>query len=535
VTHRASFVLSLCSALLIPLGARAQSEAPVAPPVEAPPADVAPAPEAPVAPSEAAPAPEAPLEEQKPAEAAPSDPAAPVIDPAAPATDPAAPALDPAAAPASDAPTEAFAPAAPVAQEPAPTPEPAPAPATPEPATPAPAEASATAAVTLNDKATAPVPTGDNSKDQEARCATLFAQGQTALAQAEGCASGEAPIYAGSQVGLTQLTAPASRTLPDSDNGFYALNLYLAPRFRLTERWAMFADVTLGYEATTPDFANERHEVVATDTRVQFSGVLGSLGGVNFSTGPRVIIPTSKPSWAANVIGGLGVSLSAVKNFDVLSGLAFQGVGVVTHVFSSGLTRKIREGEAPPCQATNGSGSFATECPAGNLRVVQDQFVAASSATLNIDDQWSAGLGYSYRWNLIKPFDDSVSEQVVIDTIGGPTVVDDIDENPIDDTRWRRSGTFSLSVNYQPAPWLFATLSGSTTVCYDLPYGSQGAFGGCSGGMKQSDWWLRNPIANKFTNVSLSLTVPIDAFVEAVTKGGADDKKTAKAKAKAKL
>jgi hypothetical protein len=542
VTHRASFVLSLCFALATPLGARAQSPAAPAPaappPVTAPAAPVDPAAPAPVDPN----APAAPAPAQPPA-AAPVDPnAAPAVPvdpsaaPAAPVDPNAAPAapVDPSAAPAvpvdpAAAPAALDTPPAPVAEpEPAPAPAPAPAP-TPQATTPAPAEAKAS----IDATASAPKPGGAGDKADEARCAQLFAQGQTALAQAEGCAGGENPIYAGSQVSLTQTTAPAYRTMPDNDNGFYGLNLYLAPRFRLTESWALFADVTLGYEATVPDDTMQRHQVQSSDTRIQFSGVLGTLGGVTFITGPRLIVPTSKFSWAGDVVAGLGTSLGAVKNFEVLSGLAVSLTGVYTHIFSRNLTvePRGRGTDKYECQGSTASETRPAECVAGTLRLTQDQFRVAPSVSLNVNEQWSTGLSYVYGWNLVKRFEN---DEIVVDTLAGPTVVDDISDNPIDDTRWRRSGSLTASVNYQPAPWLIATLSGNTSVCYSLPSGFQSSMGGCSGGMKSADWSLRNPIANKYSTISLALTVPVDAFIKAVT-SNETEQKTAKSKSKPKI
>lgn len=529
MTHRATFVLSLCFALATPLGVRAQSPTPATPADPAAPAAPAAPAEAPAAPAEAAPeappaAPAAPSTPAEPAAPAPADPAAPVAgEPVAPVDPGAAPAVDPNALTAPEA--------QPAPEQPAPAPEPAPAPAPVEATPPV-----AAAKVSLDTTSSTAKADAAAKKADEARCAQLFAQGQTALAQAEGCAGGENPIYAGSQIGFTQITAPAYRTFPDNDNGFYALNLYLAPRFRITEKWALFADVTLGYEATVPDDTQQRHQVQSTDTRIQFSGVLGSVGGVTFITGPRIIIPTSKFSWAGDVYAGLGTSLGAVKNFKVLAGLATSLTGVYTHVFSDNLVAEPRGRGTERYQCNAGTASEVTpyECVAGTARLVQDQFRIAPAVSLNVNEQWSTGLSYVYGWNLVKKFNPEVQDSIVIDTVAGPTEVDGISDNVIDDTRWRRSGSFTAQVNYQPAPWLIATLSGNTSVCYNLPSGIQSSLGGCSGGMKSADWWLRNPIANKYSTISLSLTVPVDAFIKAVT-SNETEQKTAKGKSKPKI
>jgi hypothetical protein len=97
------------------------------------------------------------------------------------------------------------------------------------------------------------------------------------------------------------------------------------------------------------------------------------------------------------------------------------------------------------------------------------------------------------------------------------------------DNRVRRFGSLGLSVSYQPAPWFIASLQGSTSVCYNLPSGGQSVFGGCAGGLTSSSFWTRNPIANKFSNVGLQFTIPIDALYETI-RSSDGEKQTAKAR-----
>jgi hypothetical protein len=270
--------------------------------------------------------------------------------------------------------------------------------------------------------------------------------------------------------------------------------------------------------------------VQSSNTRIVVSGLLGSVGGVAFAASPRIVVPTSKFAWSAKMIAGVGTGLNASKNFEVLSGLGVSLGGAYTHTFSNALTRQIREGDAPTCKGTAGQD---IDCVAGGLRIVQDNFVVGPSVNLAVNDQWSVGASYSYAWALAKPWDDSVKDTVVIETAGGPTEVV-VSDNPVEDNRWRRSGSFSLSANYQPAPWLIATLGANTSVCYAFDVGFQSSTGGCAGGNKNSDWWLRNPIANKFSTISLSLTVPVDALIDAVSKKETEAK-TAKSKSKSKI
>lgn len=353
--------------------------------------------------------------------------------------------------------------------------------------------------------------------DQE-RCAQLMAQGQAALAQAEGCGGGDQPIWAGSIVSLSQTTAPASRLLPDNNNAFYALGVYIAPRITLTQKWALNADMSLAYELTTPDSETERNQVQRSDVRLTANGNLGSMGGFTFTGGPRLTAPTSLASRAAETYLGTGAVLNIIKTFDVLDGLALIAGGAYSHTWSGRLTPKILSDNAPQCQTTTGGDSLTT-CAAGNTRVVQDSFRAVSAASLNFTPVVNMQLSYVYGWSLVKPFDE---ETVTVDLPTGPA---ETDANVIEATRWRRFGSLGLSVSYQPATWFIASLQGSTSVCYSSADGGQSALGGgCSGGLATSSQALRNPIANKFSNLGLQFTIPLDALCEAVKSNSGEAK-----------
>ena len=364
-------------------------------------------------------------------------------------------------------------------------------------------------------------------QDKDARCAQLLAQGNLALAQAEGCGGGSAPIYSGSLVSLSQSVAPFASTLP-YNNSFAAMSLYLAPRIRLTDKWALSSDITLAYEFTKPDDTTYAHELYRSDTRVGVTGLLFTVKDFTFTGGARVSLPTSKSSWASKVFG-TGVVLNVVRQFDVLDGLAFSLGTSYTHNWSKYLTRPVL-GDAPPCTSPSGD---AMPCSASNARLGQDSIRATGSASLNFTQQWNIQASYFYGWNLAKPFkDDSVT---INDPVTGEITVDNSD-NTLDDNRWRRFGYLGLSASYQPVSWFIGSLQTSTGVCYDSDSGSMGITGGCAGGGNHSDFFTSNPIINKFSTVSLQLTVPVDAFIQAITSGSTNEqKKTAKAKSKAKL
>jgi hypothetical protein len=351
--------------------------------------------------------------------------------------------------------------------------------------------------------------TKEQAEAQRERCDQLLAQGQTALAQAEGCGGEGGPSWAGTIVSFSQTTAPLWRTLPNDSNGFYGLSLYLGPRLAINERWAVNADVSLAYEVTPPDDATQRHQVWSTDTRVTAVGNLGSVGGFTFTGGPRLVVPTSELSWAADVFAGTGAVLSIVRSFDVLAGLAISVGGSYTHIWSNNLTREVRGTKAPSCAGLSRDAFVA--CAAGQYRVVQDAFRAMGAFSLNVTPKLNLQLNYIYGWNLVKPFSDLTP---VIDIMSGPVTLDGASVLP--DNRMRRRGDFLLAFSYQPTSWLIATLQGTTSVCYDQAYGGQSALGGCAGGLKTSDFWLRNPLVNKFSTLALQLTVPVDAFVRTI-------------------
>jgi hypothetical protein len=359
----------------------------------------------------------------------------------------------------------------------------------------------------------------DKQADAE-RCAQLMAQGNSALAQAEGCGGGDTPVFAGSIVTLSQAAAPGSGTLPDGDNHYAALSIYIAPRLRLTETWALIADTTAAYEQTVPDDTSDRHELWWTDPRVTAIGNLGSLGGFSFAGGPRLIVPVSRTSRSANALVGAGATMNIVRALDVLGGLAFVVGGSYAHTFYTGTQRTVTGDDANARQCDDVTGS-AVSCPVGGLAAVQDALRATAIVSLNVNEQWSLQAAYLHGWNHAQKLNDLDGSLPGVIANGSP-----VEEND-DATRWRRIGSLSLTVNYQPTDWVIASLGGNTSVCYSADSGGQSALGGCSGGAKTSDFWLRNPVVNKFSTVSLSFTIPIDAVYLRIKNREGEEKRAA--------
>jgi hypothetical protein len=386
-----------------------------------------------------------------------------------------------------------------------------------EPSVQAPAAPAAT--VSMSTQTSKVAASGETEPDAE-RCAQLMAQGNSALAQAEGCGGGDTPIFAGSIITLSQSGAPASSSLPDADNRFAALSLYVAPRLRLTERWAIIADTTMAYEQTIPDDTSDRHEVWWTDPRITAIGNLGSLGGFSFAGGPRVIVPVSRPSRSANALLGTGAALNIVRPLDVLGGLAFVVGGSYARTFYTSSSRSVTGDDANAEQCDDVTGS-SVSCPVAGAASVQDALRASAIASLNVNTQWSVQAAYLHGWNHARKLNEADGALPGVISNGSALEADS------DATRWRRIGSLSLNVNYQPTDWVIASLGGNTSVCYSADSGGQSALGGCSGGAKTSDFWLRNPVVNKFSTVSVSFTIPIDAVYLRIKNHEGEEKRAA--------
>jgi hypothetical protein len=332
---------------------------------------------------------------------------------------------------------------------------------------------------------------------------------------------------------LLQWVAPMHRTLPNTQDGFYALALYLAPRYSLNQDWALTADVTVSYEVTPPDDAEQRHKVWTTDTRLTALGNWGTYKGFTFTGGPRLVLPTSQASWAAKVYVGTGGVVSVTRSFDVLAGSSVNIASDYWHTWSGDLTPEIRDGNPPTCASVGSGNGASTDCTAGSSRVIQDSIRLFSIYALNFTPAWNLQVAYLYGWRLVKPFRDDTP---TVEIASGPVQLDR--EASLADSRWRRYGDFEVALSYQPASWLITSLTAATVVCYDHAYGAFSANGvvgngTCSGGMKSSDFWLRNPIANKFTTVALQLTVPIDALLAHLSTTSASGQRKSAAKSHA--
>lgn len=362
------------------------------------------------------------------------------------------------------------------------------------------------------------------------RCTVLMAQGQSALAQAEGCGGDDQPIFAGSLLSLTQTGAPASRTLPDGSNRFAALSVYLAPRLTLSSRWALIADVTMAHEQTVPDDTSDRQEVQFTDPRLLAVGNLGKLAGFSFTASPRITIPVSAPSRKAKAALGTGMGLNIIRTFDVLEGLALVAGGTYNHTFARNV---VRTSDDVSNRCNDISGSKVT-CPISGVGIVQDAFRVSGTASLNFTSKVSAQLQYMYGWNLVKKLSELPTSIPGVISDDSP-VLEGEDELDRDVSRWRKLGSLTLAVNYQAAEWVTATLQGNTSVCYNVADGMQSSLGGCAGGAKTSDFWLRNPIANKFSTLALSFTIPLDIVYTRIKNREGEEKRSAQKRSASKL
>jgi len=208
---------------------------------------------------------------------------------------------------------------------------------------------------------------------------------------------------------------------------------------------------------------------------------------------------------------------------DVLDGLALILGGAYNHTFAQNVVRS-NEDRDDRCNDISGT---VVSCPVGNLGIVQDTFRAVGTASLSFNSKISAQAQYLYGWNFVKKLSDLPSSIPGVWSDDTPVRAGEA-ELDRDVTRWRRIGSLTLAVNYQPVDWVIASLQGNTSVCYAFADGSQSSLGGCSGGSKQSDFALRNPIVNKFSTIALSFTIPIDVVYTRIKNRSGDEKRTAK-------
>lgn len=394
----------------------------------------------------------------------------------------------------------------------------------------------------VSDDATASTSSaGAAGMSKEERCAQLMAQGQQAVAAAEGCGGGSAPAWAGTTVNFGQSVAPMTGTLPDNDNGFYALSLSGLGRWALHPRVALLLRMAAFYEVTTPDF-DSTSRIRPTDANLTVQVNMGSIGGFNFSGGPRISAPTSRESIAANAYLGTGVVLNIIRPINFLQGLALGVGGSYAHNWAGTNTREIRDNNDDPVTLTGPDAPIANEpvvvggsrkpicatsagasapCPAGALATVGDAFRVGAFGQLGLTSKLSINASYLYGFNLARPIEDTGL------VIGGETLVDEVQRRG-GATRWRRFGSLSYGAAYQAAPWLTASLSVSTSVCYNFGSGFQDATGGCAGGSKNLPFFNRNPLFNRHSTVGLTMSVPIEPLVKAIQAGPKETKTVAR-------
>ncbi|MBI4816811.1 MAG: hypothetical protein HY791_11165 [Deltaproteobacteria bacterium] len=272
----------------------------------------------------------------------------------------------------------------------------------------------------------------------------------------------------------------ASRSAEPTYNPYYAHQLSIRASYHFSELFGASAELGVSQELTDADDTTSKHEALLDD--VVLRGTLGgiSLAGLELSASLSLALPFSKASAAESRIVAVSPALQVTKSFDVASGLELSlrtRATIFTHRYT---TLQL---DVPWARCDDDS----FEC--GSYRHTGDRN-PASQLDLGggVDLQVTEELGFSASYQVRRTQLYAIHEARV-QTLTGPAQTSDAR----DDVSARYSHTFALDGTYSVSKELGVTL-GLVTAHPQL----------------KPDSTYRVPLFNRFTQLSLDLTVSLD-------------------------
>lgn len=366
-----------------------------------------------------------------------------------------------------------------------------------------PPPAASSEAVGANDLAVPTVVGDDEPAEPDADAAGAEAAGDTAAEAEEAPAA--APPGAGKPVthrwrnsfftwsnnlDLGTLAPGLNQTF----NPTYSWGFSLQPRWYLGPSLFLRVNQTASIEWTDTDFRARNREFVLNDTSIDIlEGNLASVGGVTFSAGGRVILPTSIASQNATmIIGGGGFGLARYTVPNVLKGLILIGsAGYTYRHFDQNVPSLDLDEDEPPVNAgVNTVGREGTlPNSAHSFGVgISGVLVATGKLFVNTSFSWTRGWGIPLAGGCV-PADDFDT----VDTRNPEGGCNGLAVPASNDDRNRDRTFFSLGASYQFNKWLNVGLSAGTSTLFNI-----------------DGFDDRNPIFNRGTTLTLSTQITLD-------------------------
>ena len=271
-----------------------------------------------------------------------------------------------------------------------------------------------------------------------------------------------------------------------SHNPTYVQSLTLAPRWYFSDEISLRLRQDFALELTQPDLQRDRALVLDTVLDGVYAGQLPGWG-LDVSAGPRLTVPLSNTSRAAERVLGVGGRADLGRSFDgVLEGLTLGASGRAVHHLA--LSNVTASDDTVRCRLAESDGpSVSSLYCGGGAGSVEDDFSLTLQADLGLGAGLEVGLSFGWMWQLAAP----VEQRAVIETLTGQEIV-----QAQGATRWRNSTLSALSLSYALVDWLQVSTSVSTAT-----------------GQLNPDGTRRNPFWGPDTRLSLGVSLLPDKLV----------------------
>ncbi len=279
----------------------------------------------------------------------------------------------------------------------------------------------------------------------------------------------------------------------------YVQSFAISPRWYVGPQSFFLVNQSLQIELTDSDGDALNRDPQVGDTLIDFRQIIPWEGFV-FQLQPRVILPLSKASLAAQRYFSLGLGLQVIRVIPEIN-LTLAGLVRYGYWFAGSNVVQIGEPQpdrcSPPPTSPTGDLSSPPELGSvmcdqvGGASALQHSILSGMSATLTFGDVsistsfffWN---GYGY---------ELAPAYVQVDTREEPLMIADGSRS-----HWRNGTYFSLAVSHQTTSWLNLSLGIQNHHVLASAWNPDGS--------------VRNPIFTPDTQVFLSATVQLDTVYE---------------------
>ncbi|MBW2276363.1 MAG: hypothetical protein JRF63_02660 [Deltaproteobacteria bacterium] len=256
------------------------------------------------------------------------------------------------------------------------------------------------------------------------------------------------PPWRGSYLGYRNAVSATSldRGAELTYNPYYAMGLFIAPRWWLGDALQISADLTVMRELTDADTTSEQGETLLGDLVVGLSApsfyTVPAIE-LELSAGLDLITPTSKGAQARTLYVGLTPGVGLARRFDVLAGLAFSYGFGATKFFHGATTAQREAPLIPDCSA---SGSCELYVGTG-MRNTSWRLQSSFGASLSFVDWLSISAGVAVLTDVLYPLDGTDSQ---------------VSYEPQEPTDLRHTMAYSAEILGWPMPSLGIALGAET-------------------------------------------------------------------------